>query len=85
MNAFDVWVRPLGKSCRVRVSGTTNAEWLLKRLGESFAVDNADPCREKQESDICTFEVPCKLPRSRNRLEKALASMPEVRLRMRPE
>ena len=85
MNVFDVWVRPLGESCRVRVSGTKNAEWLMQTLGESFTMGSAELCHEKQESNICTFEVPCQAPQSRNRLEKALASMPEVRLRMRPE
>jgi hypothetical protein len=39
IDAFQVWLRPLGESCRVRVNGVRNAEWLLKRLGTSFAVN----------------------------------------------
>ena len=82
MNAFEVWVRPLGECCRVRVSGVGNAEWLLQRLSESHAINNAEPC---SETDTCSFEVPCSESTSRNRLEKALAAIPEVKLMMRPE
>lgn len=34
MIAFDVWLRPLGNVCRVRVDGSQNATWLLDRLHE---------------------------------------------------
>lgn len=85
MNAFQVWLRPLGESCRIRVNGVRNAEWLQERLGQSFTVDNAEPCHETLEPDIFTFEVPCDARQSRNRLEKALSSIPEVKLMMRPE
>lgn len=85
MDAFEVWVRPLGECCRVRVNGVRNAEWLLERLDDSLAISNAEPCSETGESDICSFEVLCSEPRSRNRLERALAAIPEVKLSMRPE
>ena len=85
MKPFEVWVRPLGESCRVRVRGIGNAEWLLRQLGESHSINNAEPCPETPEADICSFEVPCSEPKSRNRLEKVLASIPEVKLMMRPE
>lgn len=85
MDTFDVWVRPLGESCRLRVSGTRNAEWLLETLSESFSMGNAEPCHKDHEADICTFEMPCQAPQSCSQLEKALASLPEVRLMMRPE
>lgn len=85
MNAFQVWVRPLGESCRIRVNGVRNAEWLLKRLGTSFAIDNAEPCHETLEPGIVTFKVPCEAPQARNRLQKALSSIPEVDLMIRPE
>ncbi|MEY4188809.1 MAG: hypothetical protein RIT02_3843 [Planctomycetota bacterium] len=85
MMAFDVWVRPLGERCRVRVSGTGNAHWLMQKLAESFSLGKAQACPELQQLDVCSFEVPCQLPHSRNRLENALAAIPEVRLMTRPE
>ncbi|MFN9287086.1 MAG: hypothetical protein ACK6EB_03380 [Planctomyces sp.] len=85
MMAFDVWVRPLGESCRVRVSGTGNAKWLMQRLAGAFPLGNAQACQERQQLDVCSFEVPCSMPDSRNSLESALAEIPEVRLMTRPE
>lgn len=85
MDTFEVWVRPLGECCRVRVNGRSNARWLLQWLDDSLAIRNAQPCLETPESDICSFEVPCNEPKSRNRLERALAAIPEVKLMMRPE
>lgn len=82
MEAFEVWVRPLGDCFRIRVTGVTNAEWLIQRLGESHVVSNAEPCTE---TDTCSFEVPCTERKSRHRLEQILASIPEVKLMMRPE
>ena len=85
MNAFQVWLRPLGERCRLRVSGVQNAEWLLQRLGQSIALSNTEVSPEASEPEIFTFEVPCKEPKSRSRLESLLASIPEVKLMMRPE
>ena len=85
MDVFKVCVRPLGQRCRVRVQGVKNAEWLLERPGQSFAVNNAEPCHETLEPDIFTFEVPCQAPESRNHLQRALSSIPEVQLMIRPE
>ena len=85
MNVFQVWLRPLGERCLLRVNGVENAEWLLQRLGQSIALSNTKVCPETSESEIFTFEVPCNEPKSRSRLESLLASIPEVKLMMRPE
>ena len=80
MNAFRVWVRPLGSNCRVRVDGIRNAQWLLNRLGHSFVFKTADPMNEEEGSSCCTFRVAHGSQTSRRGLERLLAAIPEVKL-----
>ncbi len=80
MNAFPVWLRPLGSNFRLRVDGGRNALWLLNRLGHSFVFKTADPINEEQGSSCCTFRVAYSSKMSRRGLERLLAAIPEVKL-----
>ena len=80
MNAFRVWVRPLGSNCRVRVDGIRNAQWLLNRLGHSFVFKTAQPMNEEDGSACCSFHVAHSSQTSRRGIERLLAAIPEVKL-----
>lgn len=84
MNAFRVWIRPLGGNCRVRVDGVGNAEWLLDRLGHSFVFKTADPMNEEDGSSCCAFRVAYDVQTSRRGFERLLAAIPEVTLMTDP-
>ena len=84
MNAFRVWIRPLGGNCRLRVDGIGNAQWLLNRLGHSFVFKTADPINKEEGSSYCTFRVAYSSKMSRRGLERLLAAIPEVKLMMDP-
>ena len=84
MNAFRVWLRPLGSACRVRVDGISNAEWLLDRLGHSFVFKTADPMNEEEGSSCCTFGLAYNSQMSRRGFERLLAAIPEVNLMTDP-
>ena len=85
MNAFRVWIRPLGDFCRVRVDGMENARWLLSRLSESFVFQTCEGIREIEGSSCCTFQVPYNPPLSRSHFEKLLVAIPPVKLMSEPE
>lgn len=84
MNAFRVWIRPLGGSCRVRVDGVGNAQWLLSRLGHSFVFKTADPMNEEAGSSCCSFRVAYNSQVSRRGFERLLAGIPQVNLMTDP-
>jgi hypothetical protein len=78
VNSFHVWIRPLGDTCRVRVAGAQNAQWLLSRLGHGFVFKTAEPMNEEMDSSCCTFRVAYSPQMSRRGLETMLARIPEV-------
>jgi len=84
MNAFRVWLRPLGSACRVRVDGVGNAQWLLNRLGHSFVFKTAAPLSEEEGSSCCTFHLAYSSHVSRRGFERLLAAIPEVNLMTDP-
>ena len=84
MNAFRVWVRPLGDAYRVRVDGAENARWLLDRLSQSFVFKSSDSVSEERGSPFCSFQVPCQSRLSRSAFERLLAAIPEVELALEP-
>ncbi len=84
MNSFNVWIRPLGNTCRVRVDGMKNAQWLILRLGHSFVFKTAEPMNEERDSSCCTFRLAYNSQTSRRDIEKLLAGIPEVDLMMEP-
>jgi hypothetical protein len=85
MNAINVWLRPLGDFCRVRVDGIENARWLLDRLSQSFVFKTFEPFAETMGSSVCSFQVPYNPPLSRSKFERLLAAIPEVHLSREPE
>ena len=85
MNAFQVWIRPLGGSCRVRVDGIENAKWLLDRLSHSFIFKTSKPVGETEGTSVCGFDVPYNPPLSRAKFESMLVAIPEVQLMAGPE
>ena len=80
MNAFRVWVRPLGYEYQVCVDGEANAHWLLDRLAGSFVFRSGRPIFTEDASTLCTFQVPCTSVLPFARFQKLLASIPEVNL-----
>ncbi len=84
MNAFQVWLRPLGAVCRVRVDGIENTNWLLDRLRQSRA-SISEASDEKEALSGCCLEVHYNRGLSRSRFEKLLAAIPEVGLMTEPE
>lgn len=78
MNSFHVWVRPLGETCRVRVDGIRNAEWLLAKLAYGFVFKTAEPIKEDPHSSCCSFRVAYGSLVSYRGLEKLLAGLGEV-------
>ena len=84
MNAFSVWIRPLGSNCRMRVDGIGNAQWLLNRLGHSFVFKTAEPMNEEEGSSCCSFRLAYNSQTSRRGLDRLLAAIPEVNLMTDP-
>jgi hypothetical protein len=80
MNAFRVWLRPLGNTFRVRVEGLGNAQWLLDRLGRSFVFKTANPISEDVDSSCCTFHLAYDSQMSFRGFERLLATIPEVEM-----
>lgn len=84
MNRFQIWLRPLGSNCRVRVDGVKNAQWLLTRLSESFVFKTSEEVHEDRDSSCCTFRVPYSSQVPRRLFEKLLASIPELKVMVDP-
>jgi hypothetical protein len=84
MNAFRVWLRPLGKTFRVRVDGLRNAQWLLERLGRSFVFKTANPITEDNGSSCCTFHLAHDFRMSPHEFERLMATIPEVQIMTDP-
>ena len=55
MNPFQVRIRPMVSVCRVRVDGIRNAQWLLKRLSESFVFKTSEPLDEDIAAACSSF------------------------------
>lgn len=85
MTAFDVWLRPLGNVCRVRVDGLQNAVWLLQTLHDQAKFGSTQPTGDASESRVCSFEVTYEPPMSRSVFERLVAAIPEVKMMRLPE
>lgn len=84
MNSFNVWIRPLGSNCRVRVDSIKNAKWLLDRLSRSFVFKSSEPINEDRSSSFSDFRVPYSSQMCHRTFEKLLSAIPEVRLMTEP-
>ncbi len=84
MKVFTVWVSRIDGASGVRVEGLENAKWLLGRLSDAFVFKTCDPLRELFGSSDCTFRVAHNSQMSGSRLEKLLAGISEVKLKLEP-
>ena len=79
MKSFQVWLSPLGATCKVRVDGITNANWLLHRLRQSFAFQSSEPVIDEEGSSCCTFRMTYSTQRYYRTFERLLSAIPEVK------
>lgn len=84
MSVFNVWIRPLGETCRVRVDGMTNAVWLARRLSEAFVFKTIEPIVQMVNSPLCTFKIPYNHELSERQFLQVLKGIPEVQLKLEP-
>ena len=84
MDTFHVWLSPLGATCKVRVDGIENANWLLTRLRQSLIFESPEPVNGEKGSSCCTFGVACRTQVCYRTFEKLLAAIPEVELILDP-
>jgi hypothetical protein len=84
MDTFHVWLSPLGATCKVRVDGITNANWLLNRLHRSFIFQSCDPVNDEDGSSCCTFLMTYSTQRCYRTFERLLATIPEVEWTLDP-
>ena len=84
MNAFQVWIRPMVRACRVRVEGIRNAQWLLTRLSESFVFKSSEPLHDDMLTACSSFQVQYSSQMSGLKFAKLLAAIPEVNLMLEP-
>jgi hypothetical protein len=84
MCGFQVWIRPLGSTSRVRVDGKENAIWLLDRLAQSFVFKNSEPVRDEGYTSFCSFQIAYSPQVSHTNIAKLLAAIPEVTLNIEP-
>ena len=80
MKSFCVWIQPLANTYKVRVLGIKNAQWLLPTASVSPSCSGQRSGERKRAFPCCTFSVPYRSKTRPSRLEKLLASVPEVRL-----
>jgi hypothetical protein len=84
MKRFQVWIRPVGDFCRVRVSGDDNARWLVLRLSEAFVFRTFEPLEQVPGAPDCWFRIPYNPPLSSTRFRQILLAIPEVELMREP-
>ncbi|MGD9854850.1 MAG: hypothetical protein AB7U20_07845 [Planctomycetaceae bacterium] len=83
MKRFDVWLHPLNAStCRVRVDGKDNTNWLLSRLSDAYVVKTRDSIRQERDSQFYTFDVLYPQHLTHFMLEELLEKIPTINLRM---
>lgn len=82
MKAFSVWMTRLDGASRLRVDGLENANWLIGRLSESFVFKTSTPIDESRDSPNCAFSVAHNSHMSGPRIERLLAGIAEVHLRL---
>ena len=80
MNAFRVWIRPLAGTCRLRVDGLQNAQWLINRLSQSFVFKTSEPLYDDLASGCANFAVQYSSHMPQVKCERLLAAIPEVTL-----
>jgi hypothetical protein len=82
MDAFRVWVQPLGGEYRVSVDGAANATWLLQELSRSFIFKTAAPMTDDRHDALYSFRVPYNGSLPYAAFRRVLVAIPCVRLTM---
>lgn len=80
MDAFRVWASRIDGATCVRVDGLENANWLLRRLSDSFVFKTCEPMRDLVNSSDCSFHVADNSRLSGQQFERLLAGISEVKL-----
>ncbi|OYW18559.1 MAG: hypothetical protein B7Z55_10400 [Planctomycetales bacterium 12-60-4] len=84
MKTFQVWTRPLGAACRVRVDGIQNGRWLYSQLARSCGTGNCKPVRQTSDSNSFVFVVNFTSQMTSSALSTVLSRIPEVQLMTQP-
>ena len=77
-DAFEVWLRPLGDSCCIRIEGLENANWLRARLSQSFKA--MKEINVVEGSIYRSYRIDYSPSMTHSAFETILASIPTVRL-----
>lgn len=85
LSPVRVWVRALGQSCRVRLEGVEQAQWVLAQLEKKKALEGVVEVEIRTTANGCLFEVPNASKGALATLEAALGAIPEVELMLSPE
>jgi hypothetical protein len=84
MKMFNVWIRPIDGDSGLRVTGTENAKWLLRRLSDFFVFKTSEPLYDIPNSSDCTFRVVHGSQLSGPAFAKLLSGFAEVKLMLEP-
>ena len=75
---FPVWIRPLANGFLLAVEGRDKVDWLLKRLSQSFVFKSSEPVVQDELSSRSWFRLAYSSRMPRQKLERLLATMPEI-------
>jgi hypothetical protein len=78
MQRFKVWLRPGGNECKVRVEGTTNAEWLRRWMEQNGM--QLTPSLPVAGTTEVVFHATYPPQVSQHGVQQSLRGMPEVEL-----
>jgi hypothetical protein len=84
MKQFRIWIRPLGRVCRVRVEGRYNVAVVLQFLSKSFVFKTCEPVTDSPNGEMSTFLVPCISTTFPGQLGKLMANIPGVQVMNEP-
>lgn len=84
MDTFHVWLSPVGATCKVRVDGIANANWLLDRLHQSFVFHHCEPVNDEEGSSCCTFYMTYSTQQCYRTFQRLLAAISEVQWTLDP-
>jgi hypothetical protein len=77
---FPVWIRPLANSFLLVVEGRDKVDWLLKRLSQSFVFKTSEPVIDDELTTRSLFRLAFSSRMPRQKLERLLATIPEIRV-----
>ena len=84
MKLFNVWTRPLGKTCRVCVEGLKSGRWLFSKMEDKAGSGNCTSIGLDQADGKYSFLVSYTITFSQYDLDDLMAALPEVRIMNQP-